>query len=224
MKQERPFPAHHLGYTRNPFGTLTDAEWAAVTVLPAAVRQALPAGCRHLQLLGPAGVGKSSALRRIAAELQQAGRRVVYEYLPPGQRRFLSALDGVEVFLLDEAQRLSWPQRRRLVRWGETRGRLIFSSHQDLRGRFGRQRPFLTTIDLAPLVTRQHWQAVISSRLAAFARPEAPRLTLAPEAVAHLHARFGADLRAAETLLYEVWQAADEVRVLSAADLAAFTA
>lgn len=221
MIAKRPFPAHHLGYTRNPFGRLTDAEWAAVAVLPDAVRQALPVGCHHLQLLGPRGVGKSSALCRIVAELRQAGRRVAYEYVPPGQHHFKTDLADVEVFCLDEAQRLSWRQRRRLVRWGGAHGRLIFSSHRDLRRWFGWQRPFVISIDLQPLVTEAHWQAVLARRLAAFARPEAPRLALAPDAVRYLHARFGADLRAGEALLYEVWQAAEGVRTLRAEDLQA---
>ncbi|MCA9934913.1 MAG: hypothetical protein H6662_11075 [Ardenticatenaceae bacterium] len=200
-----PFPFHALGYSRNPFGALTDEEWTAVAILPQAICDVLPHGCRHVQVLGPKGAGKSTTLRKMAAELRAGRRRAVYEYLPEGQHYFSTNLHDVEIFCLDEVQRLNWWYLLRLVRWGGTQGRLILGSHRDLTKWFGWQRPFLTTFYLPDLITRDHWQKAITARLRYFAIKENPH-TLSAEEIKQLYEKFGADMREGEYYLYEVWQ------------------
>ena len=198
-----PFSAQ--GYARNPFGALTNDEWTAVAILPQVIRDVLPHGCRHVQVLGPKGSGKSTTLRKMAAELAAQGRRVAYEYLPEGQHNFTTDLCDLEIFCLDEVQRLRWWHLRRLIQWGGSQGRLILGSHRDVARWFGRQRPFLSTFYLPDLITREHWQKALTARLNYFANGDQP-FTLSAEDITHLYEKFSADMREGEYYLYEVWQ------------------
>src|SRR5207248_5460657 len=123
------FPFHALGYRSNPFRALSDEEWADIVVLPEAVL-AVAAGPNHLQILGELGHGKTSALLGLAQQLRRAGRRVAYEYLPIGHYVFTSQLTGLDVFLLDEVQRLRTAERRRLLAAAKGGLRLMLGSHE----------------------------------------------------------------------------------------------
>jgi hypothetical protein len=208
---QRPFfHSRKIGYGRNPFGALTDEEWAAVAVLPPKAAQALESGFAHLQLLGPMGAGKSTALLAMQEVFKEAGRQAVYEYLPLGKRRFDTETAVLDVFLLDEAQRLSWRQRRRLVDGaGNGRLQLVLSSHEDLTRLFAQKGLVLTSVDLAGEMTVGWVTAVLDTRLAYFALPDQPRAVLSDDAVHYLCHRFGDNLRQMEYFLYEVWQRLD---------------
>src|SRR5712692_10403753 len=125
------FPFHALGFRSNPFRALTDEEWAAIVVLPEAILQAAASG-GHLQVLGEMGRGKTSTLLGLAEHFRHGGRFVEYEYLPIGQDMFKSPLAGLQVFLLDEVQRLRPDERRRLLAAARGGLRLILGSHDDL--------------------------------------------------------------------------------------------
>lgn len=216
----RPFPFHALGYSRNPFGALSDAEWVAAAVLPDVLEKAA-AGNAHLQILGPKGAGKSTTLRKITAMLQEMGTHAVYEYIPEGQRHFTTPLNELAVFCLDEGQRLRWRELRRLLHWGRSQGRLILGTHRRVDWP-GVVRPSFTTFHLPDLITAQHWQNAIEQRLAIFAQPEEPRLALSPAAVTFLFHTFGANMREGEYFLYEVWQQQKAVSMLTAEELNAW--
>lgn len=217
MAGKRPFHFHTLGFRRNPFGALSDEEWATVAILPPAIQAQLDKASAHVQLLGPKGCGKTTTMRRIRADLEAQHLRVAYEYLPEGTTRFATPLTGLDAFLPDEAQRLNRWERRRWLK-GVQNGRLrtIFSSHGDLSRLFARRRLPLTTIRIDAQISLAHYQAVLQRRLAYFALNVPPRITFAPEAVAFLYETFGADMREAEYFLYEVWQALEKVGAITA--------
>lgn len=231
-ERTRPFPFHALGYRRNPFGSLTEAEWTAVGVLPPPIVAALETE-RHLQLLGPKGSGKTSALLTGAVRLREEGKTVAFAHLAQGERRYQIDLDGADVFCLDEAQRLAWWARLWLlgrVRWGKRPLRLIISSHRDLSPAFHRWGLPLASFSLPALVDAAHWQAVIKRRLHYFSRPQFGKtpVTPTPDAINWLYEQFGADLRAGEWFLYEVWQQLGQMetppQTLTAVRLAEFQA
>ncbi|NHZ72114.1 MAG: hypothetical protein GWP17_03400 [Aquificales bacterium] len=232
---QRPFfHFQNIGYQRNPFGALTDAEWAAIAVLPPAVERILADGFEHLQILGPMGVGKSTTLlalqswfeknQRKGAKMQRKEKsasyfgsaqyrsaksadKIAYEYLPEGQHFFETDTSGLDMFLLDEAQRLNWWQRRKLVKGaGNSRLRLIISSHEDLTPLFARKGLDLTSVNLSGEMDVGWITAVLDKRLAYFAIPHQPRATLTPAAITYLFQTFGQNLRQMEYFLYEVWQ------------------
>jgi hypothetical protein len=199
------FPFHALNLRANPFRALTDEEWAEVVVLPPALEAAEREG-GHLQVLGELGRGKTSALLGLAARLRRKGQRVTYEYIPEGRGDFRSALMEINVFALDEVQRLHPRERRRLLDAAEAGLRLLLGSHTDLRSRFVARGLPLATVRLdAP--DPAHLARILARRLDYFALdPARPGMTISDGAVAALHAADGSNRRAIELCLYEVFQ------------------
>ncbi|MBK8433229.1 MAG: hypothetical protein IPL28_18905 [Chloroflexi bacterium] len=206
--------SHHLGYRSNPFMTLTTEQWTAVGVWPTAV-QPLLAHTGHIQLLGSEGAGKTSSLLLLMAAWRAEGLEPVYEHLPIEDPCLKTKLGGVRLFVLDEAQRLSRVARWRVRRWMRGGGRLVCTSHVDMRRWLGE----MATLNVDEGHTAEHWSAVLQAKLAYFALPDVPRATLSAEGVGWLHGRFAPDLRAAEWLLYEVWERLEGVGEVGAADL-----
>jgi hypothetical protein len=214
------FPFHALGFRSNPFRALTDEEWAAIVVLPEAVLQAA-AGGGHLQVLGEMGRGKTSTLLGLAEHFRHEGRVVTYEYLPIGKDTFKLALAGLQVFLLDEAQRLRPSERRRLLTAARGGLRLIVGSHEDLAPAFTGAGLSLSTVRLET-TGRAHLEAILARRLDHFALGDRqPRVTLDPSAAKYLEATFGNNLRAMERFLYEVFQHLEAPVALTAESLKA---
>jgi hypothetical protein len=218
--QPRYFPFRALGLRANPFSALDDASWAEVAVLPENVLVVLASGT-HVQVLGEQGRGKTTVLLGLAERLRRDGLRVVYEYLPEGQRTFHSRLDGLPVFVLDEAQRLNARELRRLTGAARAGTRLIAGSHVDLRRQFQAAGLRLESVTLGD-GGRGHLEAVLARRLRHFALDGAEAgINFEPAAIDYLQARFGGDLRSLERFLYEVFQGRDQPGVLTAAQLRA---
>ncbi len=217
---KRPFHFHTLGYHKNPFGALSDEEWAAIAILPKSVTAVLPNNFIHLQLLGPKGCGKTTTLRKIMAAFQQPNLHTAYEYIPEGATQFKTNLTDLDLFCLDEAQRLTyWERRRWLNQVQNGRLRAIFSSHKDLSKSFQRRKLPLQTIHINQEIDEAHYKAVLYQRLAYFSLPNQPTIQLADSGIAFLYETFGQDMREAEYFLYEVWQEQTQVNVLTAVDL-----
>jgi hypothetical protein len=210
---DRYFPHRAAGFACNPFRALGEAEEAHLAILPPAVLDAFEGSGDHLQILGENGRGKSTALRGLAALAEERGLRVAFEYLPERTARFGTDPRGLDLFALDEAQRLDRRERSRLLAGlqagarpdGAAVPRLVVSSHADLAPLFARHYLPLTSIRLSDLGA-EHTRAVLDGRLAAFALGDRPHATLSEDAHAWLAARFGDDLRAAIWLLYEAFQ------------------
>jgi len=216
------FPFHSLGFLSNPFRALTDAEWADIVVLPEPI---LAAASRagHMQVLGEMGRGKTSTLLGLAKQFRAAGQRVAYEYLAIGQDRFSTPPAGLDVLLLDEAQRLRASERRRLLA-AAANLRLLLGSHEDLAPLFAGAGLPLATLRLEAFGPA-HMALVLERRFAAASMPgSTPVVTLDPSALAYLEATFGSNLRAVERFLYEVFQRLEAPCSLSAEYLQAFSA
>jgi hypothetical protein len=201
-------PFFALGFRSNPFRRLTDDELVAVAVLPDELLRLARNSSDHIQVLGAQGRGKSTCLRALAARFTDDGLRTVYEYLTPGRNSFRTSLDGLDVFLLDEAQRLEVHERTRLLAAASNRRRglrLVVGVHDDMSSPFFSHRLPLATVHIDS-ITPAYLQAVLSRRLALFALDDPPAITFSADAVRYLCDAFGSDLRLAERFLYEVFQ------------------
>jgi len=105
----------------------------------------------------------------------------------------LAQMSGVEILLLDEAQRLSSRERDRLLatvaKGSAGNLRLVLSSHEDLTPLFT-QRALPLTI-CYDAVTEDHLRAVIARRLAYFALTDIPSVTVTPDALSYLWQTYG---------------------------------
>ncbi|MEO0562848.1 MAG: hypothetical protein AAF125_12125 [Chloroflexota bacterium] len=221
---DRFFPFHRLNLTKNPFGTLTAAERIRVTVPSPPVRAALDDGFENLILLGPKGVGKSTALHYILNELTTNGLTTAYERLPnPYLRPVKTDLTPLDAFALDEMQRIAPWAALRLFR--EMRGKhLLVGSHVNHVWAFRARGRAVTVIRLVDGASEVHLAAVLQQRLAAFVKApsQPPAISFTPDAVSWLWARYGADQRAITFFLYDVLQSFQRPGTISAADLAAY--
>jgi len=168
----------------------------------------------HLQLLGPQGSGKSTCLRKLTHQFREEGLQVAYEYLPLGQREYRTNTAGLDIFLLDEAQRLRRRERRRLLR-DAGRLRLVLGSHADWERHFARWGMSIQTVTLGDSLTADTLHALLVQRLDYFALPGAERVMLAADAVPFLLDTFGGNLRKMEYFLYEAWQQQERVTTIT---------
>lgn len=216
---KRPYFFHHtLGYKKNPFGALTQAELTAVAFLPKAIHVLLQTDFGHLQLLGGNGCGKTSTMFKIMAQFAHSGHSIAYEYIPEGTNKFETNITGLDCFFLDEAQRLSWRQRRRWLKQGSN-VQYIFSSHQDLTSAFTKHALPLQSINIETFITVDYYAQWLNNRLAHFALPEVERVTIDDTAVSYLFNTFGPNIREAEYFLYDIWQNLTEPRLITAQTL-----
>lgn len=207
--EKRPFFAQRqLGFRRNPFSALTEQEWGATAFAPPACAFSPRQSKQNLQLIGQVGSGKSSLLLYYVGLLREEGVSVVYEYIPQGQRRFLSALDEVDIFVLDEAQRLNRWHLRRWMGWlcEKPSRRTLFGTHRNLAGWFEKRGLLLSTFDVAAAVSVETYACWLERRLRYFALDGEPVVRFTADAVQLLYMWFGADMRAAEYFLYDVLQ------------------
>jgi len=180
----------HLNLRFNPFGELDEDLRARVSVVePIEVELG-----EVVQVLGAAGRGKSTHL----LTWHHATPSSAYEYIPEGSDRVRT--DPIPAFFfLDEAQRLRPRDRSRLF---ARVPRLVLASHVDL-SRYA-HRP-VRTIVLQGLDERR-LARILSRRIEAARRGTGPLPTISCEALSGLLRRFGDDLRAMESYLYDVFQ------------------
>jgi hypothetical protein len=208
-----PFSRWNLRY--NPFGELTAAERAGVAVFdPEPVLSELGKGLVAIQFIGDCGRGKTTRL--LAIERRLPPRRVPERRLPerrPSGLLCLPPLAAVnpvwwgralrtegDPVMIDEAQRIPLPVRMAIFR---RRVPLVLGTHRD----FSRElRPFgyrVTTVRVGPQNDARHVAEVANARIAAARlKPTASVPVLSIGDAEALVARFGDDLRAIETFLY----------------------
>lgn len=202
-------PFYALGYQCNPFRVLTPDEIAEIAILPPVIEDALVTG-ELVQLLGCMGCGKSTILRGMAHRLERKGQRVAYEFVKEGEKRWHTDPNGLDYLCLDEAQRISvWNgERGRLLKRAQSGTRLLLATHADFGGMFRRRKLSLVTIQVDKLPGRDDlFGQVIRRRLNNFALPDRPHLDITDEAIDVLRAEFREDIRSAESLLYDLFQA-----------------
>ncbi|MEO1440416.1 MAG: hypothetical protein AAFV33_08420, partial [Chloroflexota bacterium] len=216
------YPFYRFGLHRNPFGTLSEQEWYAVTVPSPPVQAALDTGFDHLMVLGRKGRGKSTVLNYLRYHFAMQGQHVIYERLPPWHWRYTTDLSaGVDVFAFDEMQRLAPWEMVRLFREQVQYGtRLIIGSHRDHRPEFALAGVRVVTIRLGGRMTRDHLAAILQRRLDVFAlEDEKAGVWFALEAVDMLFQRYRDDLRTMNTHLYDVLQRLERPGPITADDV-----
>ena len=205
---ERSFP--DIGFLCNPFRAMTREEWIRAAIIPETVRRAITAG-GHIQLLGDAGSGKTSSLLALDDQFRKAGMRSGYEYLPPKEKSCRTKTEGLEIFLLDEAQRLSKGgilssnEMARLLDAAKNGVRLILGTHEDLSGVFRSRGISPVTVTLATPAAEE-LALLLQRRLNLFS-PKPIHTKFSPEAADWLRSEFGANLRTMEYFLYDFFQA-----------------
>ena len=196
---------YRLGFKSNPFRVLTDEEWAAVSIVPQYVMNIVDHTAHHIQFIGDMGRGKTTLLLGLLSYLQQQEINTTYEYIPEGQHYFKTR-QVLDVFMLDEVQRLYWWERRRLYKALENGTRLIFSTHQDIQQTFHQRNLALEVVNVNLLYDRDSLFEMWQRRLDYFRIGEST-ISIEMDGIDFLIEKFGDDRRSMERFLYEAFQA-----------------
>jgi hypothetical protein len=200
---EQSLPYAHLNLRYNPFGELPQdvrAHLAVVDVEPLLKQLVQPNGA--VQLIGEMGRGKTTHLLAIKQQLANSA----YVYIDEGTH---SAIPKGNPLLIDEADRLSWLERRAAFRRGVP---LAIGTHTDMTRHLKRYGYQVLSIEVGRVCDAQLILSCAEKRIS-FARRypgSVPRLTIAT--ASRLVQRFGSDIRTIEDHLYDVFQDLQEIR------------
>lgn len=208
-----PLPFAHLNLRRNPFGTVPRDERAQVAVVDVDRWCERVRAGEVVEIVGPAGRGKTTRLLAIADSLS-AVPYVRVEEEGPG-------LEGTVggVCCVDEAHRLSGRRRRALYRRAEG---LALGTHASMAGEIEAVGRAVTTVRLdGSGVDAAFVRRLVEKRLAWARRGAGAVPQVGLSAIEELLARYEDNVRAMVHHLYEVFQQLDTARTVEAGDLAA---
>ena len=218
MELDRFFPFQRIGFECNPFRSLTREEVPRLAIIPEEVKNVCWESAEHLQILGAAGRGKTTLLLGLCAGKYWDDQVPGYEYLGEGAQSYQTDIRKVDVFLLDEAQRLDRSSFHRLITKGNEGTRLIFSSHRDLSNEFRRDGLNLRSV-VIETPSRVQIRDILFKRLFYFSLGDSPKVDFTGDAIDFLYQTFGSDIRAMMDLLYEVFQDLQKTKSLTTSDL-----
>ena len=194
-------PFAKLNLLRNPFGELVREERIAAAVVDvAAIEPLLNRPRVALQFYGDCGRGKTTHLLALLDHLQNAQ----YVYLPEDERcPPIPTPTAGATLIIDEAQRLPFWIRRRIFKRG---GPLILGTHRDFRDRLRRFGYQVHCIPFENQLRPARLREIINRRieLARFRAGDIPQISL--QASQQLCDRFGDNIRAVESILFDSFQ------------------
>lgn len=197
-------PFAHLNLRFNPFGELPRDVRGFLAVVDieqflGPLRQPRFA----VQFIGDQGRGKTTHLLAIQHNLPRAA----YVYIDEFEKH--PPIPSGNPLLIDEAQRLSWLERRVAFRKGVG---LAIATHDDLSGplqKFGYQ---VTTVSVDGLIHPRQLLECFNKRIAYARRASGPLPSVTLQTATKLHRMFGTDIRAMEGHLYDLFQELEDIR------------
>ena len=190
-------PYSELNLRHNPFGELTESERVQVAVVCIDdVVASLKNSGQVVQYVGEKGHGKTTHLLKIRAALPQCG----YVHIPEGERRPVPAGEPV---LIDEAQRLTWWQRRQL--FGEDRA-VVLGTHQDFEAELKKAGRQVTTIAACGETSLNRLQQIVIDRIEFARREQGPIPTVHRRTLKRLLQSHRGDIRSMLQVLYDALQ------------------
>jgi hypothetical protein len=218
MELDRFFPFQRIGFECNPFRSLTREKVPRLAIIPEEVKKVCWESADHLQILGVAGSGKTTLLLGICGGEYWDDQVSGYEYLGEDDQSYQTDLQALDVYLLDEAQRLDQSSLHRLITQANEGPRLIFSSHRDLSSEFRRDGLNLRSV-VIETPSRVQINNILFKRLFYFSLGDFPKVDFTGDAIDFLYQTFGSDIRTMIDLLYEVFQDLQVTGSLTTSDL-----
>lgn len=195
-------PYAQFNLFRNPFGELTREERGELAVVDVETWVEL-LNCRTmaLQFIGPCGHGKTTHLLAILKAMPDSR----YVYLPPDGCQ--PQIPQERPLLIDEAQRLTFLQRRRVFRQG---GPLVLGTHEDLTNPLQSFGFKVLTVQVAADQSIDKLMSILTMRIEASRLSSEPVPRIPPQLVLNLHRQCGSNVRQIEQILYDQFQDAAE--------------
>lgn len=153
-----------------------------------------------VQYVGEKGYGKTTHLLRIRESFPECS----YLHIPEGERRRIP--DGQPV-LIDEAQRLTWWQRRKLFR---QRRAIVLGTHRDFTGELVQAGRKVTTLSACAETSVTRLRKIVSRRMEFARRSAGPIPTVSDATLKRLLQICGDDIRSMLQILYDQLQQMSE--------------
>ncbi|TWT94635.1 hypothetical protein [Stieleria varia] len=189
--------SHNL--SRNPFGELTRQERIELAVVDVqAVAQFISQPRRAYQFIGECGRGKTTRMLAITRHIPDA----TYAYLPEDEP--CPPIAAGSVVMIDEAQRMPRRIRQAVFASGLP---LVLATHRNLSGPLRRAGYTVQTERIGLQLSDSLLQQILNQRIHASRRDteaSVPEISLAD--CRALIRRFGTDVRAMESYLYDIVQ------------------
>jgi hypothetical protein len=190
-------PFAHLNLRRNPFGEFSIEDWTRLADVDLEEFDELLAEPGSVvQFVGEKGYGKTTHLLAIGARFPGSG----YVHIPEGERAEVPAGNPV---LIDEAQRLTWRQRRQVFRSSVP---LVLGTHRDFTRELSRAGRRVRTVAVEGRMNATRLTRILNSRIECVRRGEGPVPGVLYETAAGLLERFGPDIRRIQLELYMTFQ------------------
>ena len=190
-------PFAHLNLRRNPFGEFSPEEIAAlaqVEIDEVAAQLGDPAFAA--QFVGEKGFGKTTHLLAIRARFPGAG----YVHIAEGERGVIPA---GRPLLIDEAQRLTWRQQRKVFRDPVP---LVLGTHVDFHRALTRAGRRVITIRVAERMNTDRLHDLLNARIRWVRRGDGPLPAIRRQTARRLLEQFGPDVRRIQQDLYLTFQ------------------
>ena len=197
--RESATPFAWCNLRRNPFGELTREERAELAVVDVqGIADQVRGDWNAVQFIGDCGRGKTTRLLSLAQMLPDSS----YVYLPEDGP--CPSIGVGRPTLVDEAQRLPRRVRKRIFAAGLP---LVLATHRDFSRPLRRAGYGVTTQHIGGHNTPELIARLLNRRIEASRRDTlrtAPRVS--SDDAHWLHAKFGSDIRAIESYLYDIVQ------------------
>lgn len=191
------WPAHNLA--RNPFGELTRKERAKLAVVNVgAIKDFLSQPLTAHQFIGECGRGKTTRMLALHQQIVESS----YTYLPEDEP--CPSIPSGSIVMIDEAQRLPRRVRNEVFRSGLP---LLLATHRDLTRPLRRAGYLVKTERIGETLTAHSLAQILNARINASQRDEdSPVKQIHVSDCETLLQRFGTNIRAIESYLYDVVQ------------------
>lgn len=190
-------PFGHLNLRRNPFGELQFAERAALAVVEVdRFVDRLKRPGYAVQFMGEKGRGKTTHLLAVMRHFPRA----VYVHVGENQR---PPIPHGQPLLIDEIQRLPRRRRRRIFRRGVS---LAVGTHRDVSPELIRAGFEVDSVEPAAMLNPRRLHEMLGRRIESSRRGPGPLPQVRLRTAQDMLDRFGDDLRAIESHLYDLFQ------------------
>lgn len=196
-------PYAHLNLRQNPFGHVDLAERDELAVVDiGAVVERLASPRYAVQFVGDRGSGKTTHLLAVADRFPGAA----YVHFAEGQR---PPIPVGSPLLIDECQRVPRRDRREALRRGVP---LVLATHRDFSRELRSAGYDVETVEVARWTTPERLCELLNRRIQRVRRGDGPVPSVSLGTAGQLLSRFGPNVRAIETHLYDVFHELDDIR------------
>lgn len=200
-----PVPYESLNVRRNPFGEFSEAERTTLAVVEiSSLCSFLQQPGTAVQFVGEKGFGKTTHLLAVRASFPDAA----YVHIPEGERASVPAGNPV---LVDEAQRLTWWQRRRLF---PAQTPLVLGTHRDFTPALLRAGRKVRTIPVQQGTTVGRLHTLLNQRIEHVRRTGGPTPTVSMETTERLLRECGPNVRLILSRLYDCFENLQRIKPL----------